>query len=179
VKTAKAAAVEVRRVLLEQAAESRLWPDDRMFETAWRELPAYRALNRARLRMILEAIEAAYRTDLSEPIILRGVLTVEHLLPQSWQEAWPLPAGVDPEEAAERREALLHRFGNLTLLTKKLNPLISNGGWATKYARIMEHSALALNRRLQGKTVWDEAAIEQRTRELLDRARAEWPRPAR
>ena len=42
------------------------------------------------------------------------------------QETWPLPAGVDPKESAERRDALVHRFGNLTLLTNTLNPAISN-----------------------------------------------------
>jgi hypothetical protein len=171
-----ATAAEVRRFLLAQTAESRLWPDDRAFDSAWRELPAYRALNRARLRMILEAIEARYRTELSEPIVLRGTLTVEHLLPQTWQATWPLPAGVDPKQATDRRETLLHRFGNLTLLTKKLNPLISNGDWATKHPKIMEHSALALNRRLRGEATWDEAAIERRTDELLAIARKEWPR---
>lgn len=175
--TAQAVAAEVRRVLLEQSAESRLWPDDKEFGKAWRELPAYRALSRARLRTILEAIEAAYRTDLSEQIVLRGKLTVEHLLPQAWQERWPLPQDVDAAEATERRNSLLHRFGNLTLLTKKLNPAISNSDWATKHPKIGEHSALALNRRLQRETSWDESAIERRTDELFQMALVLWPRP--
>jgi len=177
VDSSKAVAAEVRRVLLEQSAESQLWPSDREFGHAWRELPAYRALSRARLRMILEAIEAAYRTDLSEQIVLRGKLTVEHLLPQAWRERWPLPKEVDAAEAGERRDSCLHRFGNLTLLTKKLNPTISNSDWATKHPRIAEHSALALNRRLQRETSWDESAIERRTDELLQMALALWPRP--
>ena len=47
----------------------------------------------------LEALETEYRTVYSEPIVLRGTLTVEHLLPQTWQDTWPLPAGVDPKES--------------------------------------------------------------------------------
>ena len=177
VETAGEAAVEMRRILLDQTAASQLWPDDRSFGLAWRELPAYRALSRPRLRMVLEAIEAEYRTELSEPIVLRGKLTVEHLLPRAWEERWPLPAGIDAREARERRESLLHRFGNLTLLTKKLNPLISNNDWATKHPKIAEHSALALNRRLQRQTIWDESAIEARTEQLLEMALRVWPRP--
>jgi hypothetical protein len=176
--TAQDAAAEVRQFLLGQSAESRLWPDDSKFGSGWRELPAFRALNRPRLRMILEAIESAYRTDLSEPIILRGKLTVEHLMPRAWQDEWPLPAGMDPNDAAVRRESALHRFGNLTLLTKKLNPMISNSSWATKQPKIVEHSALALNRRLQGEATWDEAAIERRTEALLSVALRIWSRPA-
>ena len=175
----RGAATDVRRFLLDQTAESRVWPDDQAFASAWRELPAYRALNRARVRMVLEALETEHRTVYSEPIVLRGTLTVEHLLPQTWQDTWPLPAGVDPTEAAVRRDALVHRFGNLTLLTNTLNPSISNGDWATKHPKILEQSALALNRRLHGEQTWDEAAISRRTDELLRIARDVWPRPVR
>jgi hypothetical protein len=177
-RSARETRAEVRRVLLEQTAESQLWPDDGAFSAAWRELPAFSALKRSRLRMVLEAIEEAYRTELSEPIVLRGKLTVEHLLPQAWHDCWPLPEGVDQEEATERRNSVVHRFGNLTLLTKELNPAISNAEWARKHPKIVENSALALNRRLHGQAVWDESAIEHRTEELLGVALRVWPRPA-
>jgi len=173
------AAAEVRRFLLDQTADSRLWPDDEVFKEAWSELPAYNALNRARVRMVLEAIETAYRTEYSEPIVLRDTLTVEHLLPQAWQEWWELPAGVEPKDAIARRDALVHRFGNLTLLTKKLNPAISNGDWSRKHPAILKHSALALNRLLHGEKVWDEAAITRRTEELFRVAIGLWPRPGK
>lgn len=168
----------VRRFLLEQTAESRRWPTDEEFRAAWRDLPAYRALSRPRLRMILEALEAAERSDRSEDIVLRGRLTVEHLIPQSWEEHWPLPEGVHLEEGKARREGLLHRFGNLTLLTKKLNPAVSNSAWPRKREGILEHSALALNRWFHNAERWDDEAIEERTERLFEKARAVWPRPA-
>lgn len=168
---------EVRRLLMEQSAESRLWPDDDAFSRAWRELPAYRALSRARLRMVLEAIEAGLRSEMSESIVINEKLTVEHLLPQAWQEHWPPPNGADPTESATRRDALLHRFGNLTLLTKKLNPAISNGAWSIKHPKICEHSALALNRALQKQATWDDGAIVARTETLFQKAVELWPRP--
>jgi hypothetical protein len=55
--------------------------------------------------------------------------------------------------------------------------LISNNDWATKHPRILEHSALALNRRLREETTWDESTIERRTEEILRVALTLWPRP--
>ena len=129
--------------------------------------------------MILEALEAQLRSDKSEDITLNGKLTVEHLMPQKWQAHWPLPAGGSDVE--DVREALIHTVGNLTLLTAKLNPAISNGPWGDdgtgKRAVIAKHSALAMNRELNDAKVWDEAAIRGRSRELGEVALRIWPRP--
>ena len=73
----------------------------------------------------------------------------------------------------------MHRFGNLTLLTNTLNPAISNSQWATKHPKILEQSALALNRQLRDEQTWDEAAITRRTEALLGIARDVWPYPRR
>lgn len=167
----------VRAFLLGQTAESRRWPTDAEFESAWQSLPAYKALSRPRLRMLLEALEAAVRSERSEDIVLRGRLTVEHLLPQSWEVTWPLPDGADPEQGRAGREALVHRFGNLTLLTKKLNPSVSNSAWPSKRKGILEHSALALNRWFHEAADWDEQTIEQRTEALGKVALGIWARP--
>ena len=104
---------------------------------------------------------------------------VEHLMPQKWQAHWPLPAG--GPEAEEARESLIHTLGNLTLLTAKLNPAISNGPWGDdktgKRAAIAKHSALAMNRQINDAKVWDEAAIRGRSRALGEVALRIWPRP--
>jgi hypothetical protein len=42
---------------------------------------------------------------------------------------------------AKVRESVLHVIGNLTLLTEKLNPSVSNGPWSKKRPAILEHSA--------------------------------------
>ena len=140
-------------------------------------LQPFRDLLRARLRMILEAIEDQLRSEKSEDIELRGKLQVEHLMPQAWQEHWPLPEDVDQIEARFAREAAIHRFGNLTLLTKKLNPAVSNSAWERKRQGILEHSALALNRKFHHVPTWDEQQIEDRTREMLRVAMHIWKRP--
>ena len=72
----------------------------------------------------------------------------------------------------------MHTIGNLTLLTKELNPAVSNGPWDKKHKEILKHSAIALNRELQGVTIWDEDKIEQRSEALFKLAVQIWPRPA-
>src|SRR5690606_31499964 len=95
-------------------------------------LPAYRRLSRGRVRMVLEAIEDHLRGWKGEAMGLggervgRGTLAIEHVLPRKWQIHWPL--GGDTTEV--ERERLIHTFGNLTLLTGRLNSSLSNRPWA-------------------------------------------------
>jgi hypothetical protein len=121
-------------------------------------------------------------TSKTEPIEIKGKLTIEHLLPREWEKHWPIVLqnnGAGAVEAAtKRRNALLHTIGNLTLLTKELNPSVSNGPWDKKHKEILKHSAIALNRQLQGVTAWDEDRIEERSEALFKLAVKIWPRPA-
>jgi hypothetical protein len=54
----------------------------------------------------------------------------------------------------QRRDQLKHTLGNLTLLTKKLNPSVSNSGWTMKRAEITKQSKLNLNREFYGVWEW-------------------------
>ncbi|RIL07545.1 MAG: DUF262 domain-containing protein [Proteobacteria bacterium] len=167
-----------RAFLLAETSETSRWPDDDEFRKAWFSVPIYQAITRPRLRMLLEALEAATQSDLSEDIELRGNLSVEHLMPQSWETGgWPLPPRVGAFEATNRRESLLHTFGNLTLLKQKLNTIQSNRPWAEKRTLIRQHGVLALNRQLQDVEHWDEEAIEMRSLSLFEKATRIWPRP--
>ena len=110
---------------------------------------------------------------------IEKTLTIEHLMPKEWESHWPRPAldgSPDLKKSAELRGELIHRIGNLTLLTKKLNPSVSNGPWERKLDAILKHSALNLNRTLP--RVWDDDAIRARSEELLRIAITIWPRPA-
>jgi hypothetical protein len=172
-------AAAIRAFLLSHDTEVARWPSDDEFSKAWMDLPFYKRL-RNRTRMILEALELAMHTGKTEKITIDVKLTVEHLLPRDWARHWPLPAQGDgalsDEGPEDRRERLLHTIGNLTLLTKELNPSVSNGPWAKKREKILEHSALTINRPLPER--WDEAAIEARTKALLKTALTVWPRPS-
>ena len=127
--------------------------------------------------MILEALELQLHSAKTEKIPLDEALTIEHVLPQEWRKHWPLPHGGDTEEAAEERERLLHTVGNLTLVTTKLNPSISNGPWRTKRAELRKHSVLKLNVEVVDHAEWDEDTIRERSEALFEIARKVWPLP--
>jgi len=73
----------------------------------------------------------------------RGKYTIEHVLPRAWQKHWPVESQ-DPV-ARDKRNHLLHTIGNLTLVTKRLNPRMSNGPWSEKRTALTAHSVLRLN----------------------------------
>jgi hypothetical protein len=177
----------VRQHLLSWQDETTVWPDDKTFQTAWMNYQAYYWLAQARIRMILEALEPKVRSEKSEDLlVIEEVLTIEHLMPQSWQAHYPLLETADSSAAANERERLIHTFGNLTLLTKKLNPSVSNGAWTRidaqavdkgKRAEILRHSNLGLNSMLFDCEAWDESAIQARGASLFKAAKKLWPHP--
>jgi hypothetical protein len=169
-------AARTQAALMMGDAATNRWPDDNEFRAALIGLPLYRVLRRSRLRMILEALEDTSRHDKSEQIIIEK-LTIEHLMPQEWAAHWPLPADSQRDVASIARESHIHRLGNLTLLTAKLNPSISNGPWPTKLQEILKFSALGLNRRLPA-TAWSENEIEGRSHELAGLAVSTWKHPS-
>ena len=76
------------------------------------------------------------------------------------------------------RNLMLHTIGNLTLLSIKLNPSISNGSWNNKVIEIKKHSKLNLNLDLwnQWPNEWDETRIRERGKSLFKLAVRIWPR---
>jgi hypothetical protein len=135
--------------------------------------------------MVLESVEDYWRgwipgqTSAAGMRIRRESYAIEHLMPQAWPQHWPLPTGtLGPE-----RDARIHRFGNLTLLTKKLNSTVSNGPWlgeGGKAAHLQEKDVVLLNSRLlkdYSTRQWDEPGIDLRTRRMIDAVLAIWPIP--
>jgi hypothetical protein len=163
--------------LSKSTGESARWPDDDEFQTAWLNAPLYRTLLRSRLRMLLEALDQEYPIGYGEHYVLKEKLTVEHLLPQEWKPKWPLPEDATADQIA-LRDQMLHTIGNLTLLTKKLNPSVSNGAWSKKVADIKKHSRLHLNLDIinNWSDDWGEATIRTRGNSLFQMALKMWPR---
>lgn len=156
------------------SGDSQAWPDDEAVLTSLSGLPAYRVLTRSRLRMVLESLEQAMRTDEVEQVPLPHDLTIEHVMPQEWTEHWPLPPTEDPLLTASSREAIKHTIGNLTLLTGKLNSGQSNGPWAAKREAIRKKSVLLISADVRDAEAWDEAAIAARTDRLARLAISTW-----
>ena len=166
----------VHAFLLSSDAESNRWPEDPEFQKAWIAVPLYRVLVQGRVRLLLEGIEDKLTTPLTEKMKLADKLAIEHLMPQGWRQHWSPPAG-DPVSAIAERDHRLDTIGNLTLLTERLNPSVSNAAWPEKKPKILKHSALALNRELQKYDTWDDERIEKRSIELFDVAKKVWPGP--
>ncbi len=182
------AAPFISNALKMDQAEASAWPDDQAFKKAWCENKFYGGYRRARVQLVLEALEEFYQRDgkKGEPIVQFDFssLEIEHILPQKWQSHWPLSG--EPE-ALKNREDRLHRIGNLTLVSSPLNPTLSNAPWTDrpngkkgKRSALDEHSKLRLNAKLvKGHTsVWDEQEIDARSMELFEAAKKIWPRPS-
>jgi hypothetical protein len=154
------------------------WPSDQRFRAQLVEHPLYGSITQARVRMLLEAAEARLHTTKTEKIPLPPKLSIEHVIPQTWPDTWPLP-DADDELAHERRLASIHRLGNLTLVTSSLNPALSNDPWIEKRAALAQHSALRLNAQLVHDNTehFDEDVIDARGHALADLLIAEWPGP--
>ena len=169
----------LEQYLLEQTSDARSWPTDAEFTANLTGLPLYRLLTRGRMRMILESIEDSFRSPNSEDeFVKRGKLTIEHLLPQAWKNHWPLPSDADPVLAAVERDRILHTLGNLTLVTSRLNPGLSNNAWDAKRPALNEHTVLLMNTRLlqEHPDAWGEEQIHDRGRKLAEVAIEIWPR---
>lgn len=165
----------VRKFLLKSDAISTRWPNDSEFRSAWLSAPIYRSLVRKRVRFLLETLETSLRHSKTEEIVSK--LHIEHLLPQAWQQHWPLIGEGEPEDETVNRNNILHTIGNLTLVTKSLNPALSNASWSKKRKAIQEYSALSLNHEVAQQDEWNEQVIEDRGRELFKTARKIWPYP--
>lgn len=164
--------------LREADSDTNLWPTDDQVRSSLVGMPLYKRLGNVRVRMVLSAVENAMRTEKSEEIVLPSDLTIEHVLPQSWREKWPTDPPDDPVRSLER-DAHLHRLGNLTLVTQKLNSPLSNLPWGEKSKELARHSVLLMNHRIihDHPDRWDESVIDERSRNLADMIASIWPGP--
>ncbi|WP_287182521.1 DUF262 domain-containing protein [Mesorhizobium sp.] len=184
-------AVNVRNQLLAQTGDSSEWPDDTRFRESWLNAPIYNQQGNSRLVYLLSRLNETFASSKAEGLTFSAQPTIEHILPQSWQEHWPLVDGskgldlyelFQAEEGDTRasmtrsRNAKIQTIGNLTILSSGLNTAQSNLSWSDKLPELMRHSLLPINQALQGLVTWDETSIEARGRLLFDRALTIWTR---
>lgn len=165
----------VRAYLTRLGATSTYWPGDEEIRAALLTENAYRRYPRGRLRMLIEAVEDHFRAAYKYPPVPRRGYPIEHVLPQKWEDNWP----IDGLEAQINRGAHVHRLGNLTLLTESLNSAVSNGAWKVKREKLAKYDVFLLNRQFHDPAtqVWDEDTIDLRTRTMVDAILATWPVP--
>jgi len=170
-----------------QTGDARYWPDDDEVRREVESLLAYRRLRRARLRMVLEAIEDHRRGfddaqgSFAGERSVRGQYAIEHVMPRKWAAHWPIE-GSDPDDTEAGRDRLIHTIGNLTLLTQRLNARVSNGPWAGepgKRSGVRSNDVLLLNRDLLelAGDEWTVEKIRQRTADMTELILKIWPAP--
>lgn len=177
------------------------WPRDEEFTRAWKNDRIYPGrLDASRTKAVLSEIETAMRSARSEEPLPGALelLDVDHILPESWFEHWPLSDGslAEPSEAdtivraliagaplTERQQSISHRenakatIGNLTLAHYGVNRGLHNRGFATKRERFFAESNLHLNRSIMLLNIWDETKISGRGEALLEIALRLWRGP--
>ena len=173
----------VEKSLLDLAAH--VWPRDQEIREAFISRRYYGVVAQYLIRLIFAGIEERLKTEnrlTEQTAVSYDALTIEHVMPQSWRKKWTISAANDAEQtlAEQRRDAHVHRLGNLTLLTRPLNTRQSNAPWSEKRSALAEHSALRLNADLATNAAWDtwdEQQIVERGEDLAAVACRAWPRP--
>jgi hypothetical protein len=184
--------------LLAQESDSRRWPTDEEFGHMLAVDNLYHVMTHARLRALLLALDLCMRTDKTDPGATLSYadksLSIEHILPQNWNTHWPLAVEADAEgyeEALDRRGRSVHRLGNLTIMTSKLNAAQSNRAWPAKKQELQKHGLLRITtgsvlsapdsapRSVKDTWIddWNEDRIEVRGRYLRELALKVWTRP--
>lgn len=164
----------IESYLIEHPGANMYWPDNEELYAHLTAFEVYRRFSRARLRMILEAVEDYERgwqqskVGLGGERVARGQYAIEHVMPRKWQQNWPLPSDV----TSGQRDALVHTLGNLTLLTTSLNSKVSNSAWAAtggKRDALKDHDVLMVNRKLieRAGSQWSDELIRERTQRLI------------
>ncbi|MDE2848027.1 MAG: DUF262 domain-containing HNH endonuclease family protein [Gemmatimonadota bacterium] len=162
------------------------WPTDEELVGQFRSSTyyGYDGIAQYRLRLLLGAVDEWLQSEdyyKGEPVkpIKYDTLQVEHVLPITWQQHWAVEAS-DPAEKIvleQERSDHVHRIGNLTLVSERLNPAMGNAPWKEKKTALKEHSHLRLNARLCEATEWNEEAICERGEWLAGVVASIWPGP--
>lgn len=109
------------------------------------------------------------KNDISE---LQYTYTLEHLMPQAWQENWS-NVGKNEETANE----LIYQIGNMALLKSKLNTAIQNNNWDKKREEIQKHAMLKITQEVIKNRVWNKSKIEERSEKIFNDFLEIWQNP--
>ena len=170
---------------LEKAPWAARWPSDDEVVLHLREADMYNGVSGIRkqllLRGVAEKMHEERQQDLTMPFSPKETLTIEHVAPQNWKRHWKddLNFG-DSDEDRQRLNRLVHRIGNLTLVTGELNSKVGDHPWGRK-AELLQADNLEMNRRLlddmEGET-WNEQEIDRRSHVISEYVNKIWPHAA-
>lgn len=156
--------------------ESLHMPYDIEVEDGFRENTS---LKSDKARGVIYLLESSLRAQ--EQTVLRpfSEYTLEHLMPQTWEENWPMPEDLSEIEQLnfrERRDTAIKTLGNLAIITQGLNSSVSNNSWKKKLAQGLKEKGegiLTLKTAL-AMSKWNEDTIVSRAEWLAERANEVW-----
>lgn len=186
-RTAQAATAHPGRAVIEALRNSPHgyeWPLDKAISDQFAASRYYGpgGISQERLRLLLGAVDARLQQEVhkAEPVTVEyEKLQIEHIIPDKWRQYWPIVAEDENERQVleQQRDASVHHIGNLTLVSFRLNPSMSNDPWAAKRDELRKHSHLRLNALLCEREDWDEHAIVAREKWLAEYIGKEWGGP--
>lgn len=173
----------VTKYFMSLKGDSGRWPNNDELLNNILIQPLYKKMSKARTRMILEALNVGLETPRTESTEIKGRLTIEHIMPQSWQEHWFRPKYLGNDELKikefdENRNLVINTLGNLTLCTAKLNEPMANKNFGVKKKLLSEHTVLLLNKFINQTDEWNEEKIKERGTFLAGVAFDLWNHPA-
>lgn len=133
-------------------------------------------------KLILFWIELSRKNKNSDVKALTYTYTLEHIMPQKWQKNWAVS-----DDLVENRKEHINYLGNMTLLKNTLNSTVQNSDFSTKIngsGKTNEgyegNTSLDITEEIvreyrNGKTIWNESRIEERTNRFAAEIINLWP----
>lgn len=190
----------LRDILSSSTSDASRWPRDGEFRNICQTASLYPGtVDAPKMRSFLSEIETKLRSvNRTEDVFYAetGSLDIDHILPRSWYEHWPLLNGEkvkreevarirykqvigeildEREQSIKLREDSIGTLGNLTLLNLSVNREAQNKPFPEKKKLLLENTNLRLNIPLLGLLVWNEQTIKERAKNLSEVALQIWP----
>lgn len=162
---------------LKRSLLQRQYPSDhRIRQAAYtQKLYENRQATRQKVTMLLESINLhlSRKINSGAVTVLDGEPTIEHVMPQTLDEAWQAELGENYEQIHEQ---YLNTLGNLTLVTAEWNSSLSNSAFKFKKEKLAHHGLL-LNQSYFWRDLshWNEETIKQRADRLVQSILELWP----
>ena len=167
---------ELHKFLVSLTKDTNMFPDDKRVEYGCVHKEFYGS---AFQRYVFNKIEASlHSTRVERVIVEEGSLTIDHILPQKWENK---PLWVNTVLGANHKPGdelvvylYLDTIGNLTLMSNSNNSVKSNHPF-DEVKRLLADSALKLNRELAEEDVWNVDKIMARSKYLAGKICKIWP----